>query len=543
MLSILLVFSTSVLKAGIFDEGDAANGQTLFNANCASCHKVDDGVLAAPGLGGIADRWDSSEEMLVKWIMNPNGAIESGDPYIKSLISQYEASFGIMTPQPVNEDQIKDIFAYIANPPLPPGGDDDNADACPTIHDNDDEVESAAGIWFLIIGILFLIIALSAAGANRSLKNASLESQGKEAQPNLSYMTMVMQWMSRNKAFVSVIGLFGVCYFVTVSYIGAMGIGVYEGYEPEQPIWFSHAVHNCENEIDCEYCHHSARKGRHAGIPSTNVCMNCHKGIKEGSKTGTEEINKIYAAIGFDPATGAYKEDHVEDPIKWVKVHNLPDHVFFSHSQHVEVGGLDWSMKKTLKALLLAFTLIVSSLGTGFAQDFNRGFEAAHKGDYATALREWRPLAENGDAKAQYHLGLMYDRGWGVTQDYSESVKWYRKAAEQGNSDSQHAIGLMYAFGRGFTQDFAEALQWYRKAAEQGNSDSQLNIGLMFGLGFGVPQDHISAHMWLNIAAANGNEDALEGRNTAAKVMTTADISEAQRRARICMESNYQNCD
>ncbi len=340
LLSILLVFSTSVLKAGIFDEGDAANGQVLFNANCASCHKVDESVLAAPGLGGIAERWGSSEEMLVKWIMNPNGAIESGDPYIKSLISQYEGSFGIMTPQPVSEDQIKDIFAYIANPPPPPGDPEDTV-ACPTIHDNDDEVSSAAGIWFLIIGILFLIIALSAAGANRSLKNASLESQGKEPLPNVSYTTLVMQWMSRNKAFVSVIGLFAVCYFVTVSYIGAMGIGVYEGYEPEQPIWFSHAVHNCENEIDCEYCHHSARKGRHAGIPSTNVCMNCHKGIKKGSKTGTEEINKIYAAIGFDPSTGAYKEDHVEDPIKWVKVHNLPDHVFFSHSQHVEVGGLD----------------------------------------------------------------------------------------------------------------------------------------------------------------------------------------------------------
>ncbi|MCB0761851.1 MAG: c-type cytochrome [Flavobacteriales bacterium] len=341
LLSALFLFSTSALRAGIFDEGDPAAGKAIFNANCASCHTTTDAVLAAPGLGGIDERWGTTEEMLVKWITNPNGAIETGDPYITSLIKTYESSFGIMTPQPVDEAQIKDIFAYILRAPVEGGDAADAGSACPTIHDNDDDVSSAAGIWFLIIGVLFLIIALSAAGTNRSLKNARLESEGKEPMPHQTYSQMVMGWMGRNKAFVSVIGLFVVCYFITVSYIGAMGIGVYEGYEPEQPIWFSHAVHACENEIDCEYCHHSARKGRHAGIPSTNVCMNCHKGVKEGRKTGTEEINKIYAAIGFDPATGQYKEDHVEDPVKWVKVHNLPDHVYFSHAQHVEVGGLN----------------------------------------------------------------------------------------------------------------------------------------------------------------------------------------------------------
>ena len=131
-----------------------------------------------------------------------------------------------------------------------------------------------------------------------------------------------------------------------------MGIGVYEGYSPNQPVAFIHSVHACENEVDCKYCHHSAYESKHAGIPSTNVCMNCHKAIKKGKRTGEEEIAKIYAAIGFDPATGTYidgegnnghslPQDSFEgEPIKWNKVHNLPDHVFFSHEQHVAVGGL-----------------------------------------------------------------------------------------------------------------------------------------------------------------------------------------------------------
>lgn len=341
VLSLAVAF-TSVAYAGIWDEGDPANGESVFNANCAVCHSITNEVVAAPGLGGIKGRWGASEELLVKWIQNPQGAAESGDAYIQGLVENYVPTYGWMAAQAVSEADIKDIMAYIQNPP---GGGEVVADAgsaCPTIDELylEDENDSAT-IWFLILFILFIIIALSASNVNHSLKNAYRESEGKEALPQITYWQAVRQWAWRNMAFVSIIGLFIVAYFVVVAYQAGMDVGVYEGYNPEQPIEFWHSIHACENEVDCEYCHSTVRKSKHASIPSANVCMNCHKGVKKGSRWGEKEISKIYAAIGFDPATGQYIDDYEEQPIEWNKVHNLPDHVFFSHQQHVAVGNLE----------------------------------------------------------------------------------------------------------------------------------------------------------------------------------------------------------
>ena len=116
-----------------------------------------------------------------------------------------------------------------------------------------------------------------------------------------------------------------------------MNIGVYQGYKPEQPIAFSHTVHAGAQKIDCNYCHSSARNSKTAGIPAASVCMNCHTYIQKGAITGTAEIDKIYASIGFDPTSQSYTAEQTE-PLKWIKVHNLPDHVYFNHSQHVTVG-------------------------------------------------------------------------------------------------------------------------------------------------------------------------------------------------------------
>ncbi|MEZ4798781.1 MAG: cytochrome c3 family protein [Flavobacteriales bacterium] len=201
--------------------------------------------------------------------------------------------------------------------------------------------ESDGFIWFIIVGIILAIIAVSAANINKSLKNAMNERAGLPEEAEVGYWTTAKGWMWKNRTFVSIVGVFLVCYFVVVGYSGLMGIAVYEGYTPQQPIWFSHSVHNCQNEIDCNYCHSSASKSKHAGIPSANVCMNCHKGVNKGTITGEKEIAKIYEAIGFDVATKTYKEDYEEKPIKWNKVHNLPDHVYFNHSQHVTVGGIN----------------------------------------------------------------------------------------------------------------------------------------------------------------------------------------------------------
>ena len=345
-----LKFST-VSAQSIWEGGSIENGQSLFNANCASCHKVTDEVLAAPGLAGIAERWGSSDQMLVKWIQNPQEAAESGDPYVKSLVDRYVGTYGWMTAQAVSADDVKDIMAYVANPPNVVVT-ADNSDACPTIDNAVEEEEESNMLWFLMLLVMFTIIAISASGVKRSLSDLIAEKSGEELLPDSSYLDRFKSWAWNNLVFVSLIGLFFVAFGATMGYHALMEIGVYEGYSPEQPIKFIHSVHACENEIDCNYCHSSANDSRHAGIPSTNVCMNCHKAIKKGKITGEEEIAKIYAAIGFDPATSTYmdgegnngyslpQDSYNGEPIKWNKVHNLPDHVYFSHQQHVAVGGI-----------------------------------------------------------------------------------------------------------------------------------------------------------------------------------------------------------
>ena len=153
------------------------------------------------------------------------------------------------------------------------------------------------------------------------------------------------------------------------------------------------------------------------------------------------------------------------------------------------------------------FAVCTSLAAPVAAQDYNVGLEAARRGDYATALENWQPLAEQGYAYAQYSLGLMYKNGDGVPQDYAEALRWYRLAAEQGYAYAQHNLGSMYENGQG------------------------------------VPQDYIMAHIWLNLASANGSKKGGEWRDKVAAKMTPADISEAQRRARVCMSSGYEDCD
>ena len=228
-------------------------------------------------------------------------------------------------------------------------------------------------------------------------------------------------------------------------------------------------------------------------------------------------------------------------------------------------------MKRILAALLL-LTLAAPAWG----QDFEKGLEAYEQRDYAAALREWRPLAEQGHAEAQFKLGVMYVYGWGVPEDYAEAVKWWRKAAEQGHAYAQTSVGSAYEKGRSVPQDYAEAMKWHRLAAEQGNVTAQtslailyfrgegvpqhyaeavkwfrkaaeqggliaqINLGVMYSKGQGVPQDYIMAHIWLNLAVSRLTHDTIreirdigvKHRDIVAENMTTAEIAEAQRLAR-----------
>ncbi len=185
--------------------------------------------------------------------------------------------------------------------------------------------------------------------------------------------------------------------------------------------------------------------------------------------------------------------------------------------------------------LISAVVLLVALAAPAWA-GFDEGVAAYKRGDYATALREMRPLAEQGFAPAQYNLGIIYGKGFGGPQDYVEAAKWHRKAAEQGLASAQYNLGIIYRYGLGVPQDYAEAVRWYRKAAMQGDALAQLNLGVMYGTGKGVVQNYVRAHKWYNLAASQTKESddrdlATKNRDIVAKKMTPADISKAQRLA------------
>jgi len=196
-------------------------------------------------------------------------------------------------------------------------------------------------------------------------------------------------------------------------------------------------------------------------------------------------------------------------------------------------------MKNVIFGILTALVFTISPI---HAADLQKGLDAAQSGDYATALKEWKPLAEQGDANAQYNLGVMYDNGQGVTRNYKKAVKWYRRAAKQGYMNAQYNLGEMYHKGVGVAQDYKEAVKWYRRAAEQGYAKAYNNLGVMYENGKGVPQEFALAHMWYSIAVANGYGAASKNRRRVAGVMTSADISKAQSMARECLASDYKNC-
>lgn len=175
---------------------------------------------------------------------------------------------------------------------------------------------------------------------------------------------------------------------------------------------------------------------------------------------------------------------------------------------------------RLLKLLLVLFVCcVVSACGETAAERatannaaYSAALDAYLKGDHATALRLWRPLAEQGNATAQDKLGVMYAKGQGVQQDYATAVAWFRKAAAQGSAIAQENLGVMYSNGWGVPQDDASAAFWFRKAAEQGNARAQNNLGYKYEKGHGIPQDYAAAALWYRKAAAQGTDDEARAR-------------------------------
>ena len=194
-----------------------------------------------------------------------------------------------------------------------------------------------------------------------------------------------------------------------------------------------------------------------------------------------------------------------------------------------------------MRRIPVAVSLVISMLITGLAmagpsEDAKQAYD---RGDYETAYRLYKSLAERGSPVAQSNLGLLYYNSLGVSQDYAEAMKWFRKAADQGDAVGQYYMGLMYYDGKTVPQNYAEATKWFRKAADQGDADAQYSLGLMYAIGKGVPQDYVLAYMWLNLASKRdsawekGKRDkAEENRENLASKMTPAQIAESQKLAR-----------
>ena len=199
-------------------------------------------------------------------------------------------------------------------------------------------------------------------------------------------------------------------------------------------------------------------------------------------------------------------------------------------------------MRNLTATICLMIAVLLGSAGVSWSQDYQKGLAAYKSGDYATALREFKPLAKQGDAKAQHNLGVMHQRGEGVPQDYKTAVKWWTLAAKQGTANAQSNLGLMYKKGWGAPKNYKTAVKWTRLAAEQGYVEAQVNLGVDYLQGKGVYQNYVIAHMWGNIAAGAGDEFGRKLRDLAAKNMTPSQLETAQKLARECVRKKYKGC-
>ena len=391
----LLIFSllmiVSVLPAqngGGVDEAAFSEGKTLFRNYCAQCHNksmVDD--MTGPALGGVAERWsDYPQEDLYRWIRNSQALIQTGHPRAVEIYEAWNKNAMNAFPN-LTDSEVSNILVYIdavytGNEPGKPAG--------PAAEEVIVQEEDNTLLFVVLAGILGVLAVVLA----RIISNLNYMVKLREGDTNARRRTLVEVLTSKGVIAFVIFALVVLGGYTTVN--NAIMLGRQQGYEPEQPIKFSHATHAGLQKIECQYCHDGARRSKHSVIPAANTCMNCHSAIKVGSQYGTAEITKIYASIGWDPNSNTYIEgvedmsrkdleriykrwigdtyikengglddegeqiiedqwqgivssltnertadDKVFGPIEWVRLHNLPDHAYFNHAQHVSVGKVE----------------------------------------------------------------------------------------------------------------------------------------------------------------------------------------------------------
>lgn len=373
-------------------EADIDAGKNLFRTNCASCHNrnmVDD--LTGPALGGTQERWaDYPEEDLYRWIRNSQAMISEGHPRAVELWDEWKPT-AMTSFLNLTDEEIANILAYIQCTYDGSCAPQAAVTAAPGAGEAPVEKRDNTTL-FIILAVILAIFAIVLA---RVLANLNYMVQMRESKGETPHRKTLVEILTSKGVIAFVLfALVVLGGYTTVN--NAIMLGRQQGYEPEQPIKFSHATHAGLQQIDCQYCHDGARRSKHSVIPAANTCMNCHVAIKVGSTYGTAELTKIYASVGWDPSEDQYIENYeelsrsdieriykkwiadtyvketgsldtkgeqlIEDqwegivesltdpetgdykiagPIEWVRIHNLPDHAYFNHAQHVTVGQLE----------------------------------------------------------------------------------------------------------------------------------------------------------------------------------------------------------
>ncbi|HMT34284.1 MAG TPA: c-type cytochrome [Chitinophagaceae bacterium] len=317
----------------------APDGKALFQANCAACHNPYKDATG-PALNGVDSRVPS-KEWLYKWIKNSASLIGSGDKYANDIYNKWNKTAMTAFPSLTNEE-MDAIITYVNLPPPAPK-------VAPNPQGDPNAQSSDNTLLYAILTIILLVVVIVLTSVNKVLSRSANAREGVPSPKDVPFF--------RNKVVIALIAIIIIVGFGIWLTKGSE-LGRQKNYMPKQPIFYSHKVHAGINQINCLYCHAGAEKSRHAMIPSSNVCMNCHKQINEytgvdqhplvdleGNKVdGNKEIQKLYEYAGWDPVKKDYKRDTtgtiLAKPIEWVKIHNLPDHVYFNHSLHVVSGKL-----------------------------------------------------------------------------------------------------------------------------------------------------------------------------------------------------------
>ena len=380
-LGIILV-TTSFSQEDAIDPAIIASGEKLYNANCTQCHAINE-VVIGPALKGIEERRE--RPWLISWIKNSQKVIESGDEYAVALYEKYKKV--AMPAYPFTDAEIISVLEYIdvASKVVPQvaavvaaGG--ENGAGGSNEGMSNTFMYAILIVFIFVLGLILVVLGLIISLLTKYI-GTDKEVSHEDQELVIDQEVDVFAFLKSNTVLGMIIFIF-VAVGLKTGIDGLFTIGVQQGYMPTQPIAYSHEIHAGQYEIDCNYCHTGVRKSKSANIPSANICMNCHVAIKTESK----EIQKIYAAIDYDPETGEYGED--TQPIEWVRVHNLPDLAYFNHSQHVKVGGLECeTCHGPIKEMEVVYQY--SNLTMGWCINCHRETNVKSKGnDYYTNLVE-----------------------------------------------------------------------------------------------------------------------------------------------------------